>query len=64
MVKEGTLWWGGRDKKFRVISVTEVDGHVWVYYREEAGLFSKQTECREYSCYIESFVQRFTQIPE
>ena len=61
-VKEGSLW-GGSDKKFRVISVTEVDGHTWVHYRDELKGFD-QSDAKEYSCYIESFEQRFRQLPE
>ena len=61
-VKEGSLW-GGSDKKFRVISVTEVNGHTWVHYRDELKGFD-QSDAREYSCYIESFEQRFRQLPE
>ena len=61
-VKEGSLW-GGSDKKFRVISVTDVDGHTWVHYRDELKGFD-QSDAKEYSCYIESFEQRFRQLPE
>lgn len=62
-VKEGSLWSGG-DKKFRVISVAEAAGHTWVYYREEPNKYASNKESNEYSCYIESFVQRFNSIPE
>lgn len=63
MVKAGTLW-GSTDKNFRVISVTEIDGHTWVYYREDFGFKTPTTECKEYSCYLESFVTRFRPQPE
>ena len=33
--KEGSLWWAGNDKRFRVMSVIELDGNTWVHYREE-----------------------------
>ena len=55
-VKAGTLWEGSGRSKFIVISVTEVEGHTWVYYRDNS---NKTAEPREYSCYEESFVQRF-----
>ena len=55
----GSRWGSGTDKKFIVIHVVEVDGHTWVHYRDE-----KVPEPREYSCYIESFEQRFTSLPE
>jgi hypothetical protein len=63
MITPGSIWTGG-DKKFRVISVTEVDGHVWVYYREDHGTKIPAIECKEYSCYQESFILRFRQVPE
>jgi hypothetical protein len=63
MVKQGTLWTGDHEKLFRVLSVTEIDGHTWVHYREDRGIKIPAVECREYSCYLESFVQRFREIP-
>ena len=63
MVKEGTLWGSSDSKKFRVISVSEVEGHTWVHYRDELKGFD-QSAAREYSCYIESFEQRFRVLPE
>lgn len=63
MVKAGTLW-EGVDKKFRVLSVTEVDGNTWVHYREDRGIKVPAIECKEYSCYVESFLSRFRQLPE
>jgi hypothetical protein len=63
MVEAGSLW-SGNDKCFRVLSVTEVDGHTWVHYREDRGIKVPAIECREYSCYLESFVARFRQLPE
>lgn len=64
MVKVGSLWWGGSDKKFRVLSVTDVDGHTWVHYREDRGYKVPVLECKEYSCYLESFLERFRELPE
>lgn len=63
MVKVGTLW-EGNDKVFRVLSVTEIDGHTWVHYREDQGNKVPAIECREYSCYVESFESRFRALPE
>lgn len=57
-IKAGSLWAGNDRKKFIVISVTEVDGHSWVYYRDDG----RTDAPREYSCYEESFTQRFTPI--
>ena len=63
MVEAGTLWWAGEDKKFRVLNVTEIEGHTWVHYREEKKIYPCP-DCKEYSCYIESFVQRFSPATE
>lgn len=64
-VKEGTLWRSSDDKKFRVIHIVEADGHTWVHYRDETkGPFAVDNNPKEYSCYIESFVHRFSQTPE
>lgn len=62
-VKEGTLWWAGDSKRFRVLSVVDTEGNTWVHYREELKGFN-QAEAKEYSCFIESFIQRFRRIPE
>jgi hypothetical protein len=64
MIKEGSLWGTGEGKFFRVLSVSEIDGHTWVHYREDRGIKVPTLECREYSCYQESFLQRFRQVPE
>ena len=67
IVKEGSLWTGAPTNtgwpKFRVLSVTELEGHTWVHYREEKKLYPCP-DCKEYSCYIESFVQRFSPATE
>lgn len=63
MVKEGTRWsgnGGGRDV-FHIIQIIEVEGHTWVHYIKEN---APENSNREYSCYIESFLQRFTPLPE
>jgi hypothetical protein len=64
MVKQGTLWTGDHEKLFRVISVTDIDGRTWVHYREDRGIKVPTLECREYSCYLDSFIERFHQLPE
>lgn len=63
-VQEGSVWWNGRDKKFRVISVVEAEGHTWVHYKEEPQKWTPSHELKEYSCYQESFIQRFSRLPE
>jgi len=53
-VTEGSKWVSPENKQFHVIHVVEVEGHTWVHY------ISDDTQAKEYSCYIESFLQRFT----
>lgn len=50
-VKEGQRWVGTDMKAFTVISRTETNGEVWIHYRNDRG--------QEFSCWEESFVQRF-----
>ncbi len=59
MVKEGTRWSAGDGKEFIVIHVIQREGHTWIHYRTDKG-----AELKEYSCYEESFVSRFRQLPE
>ena len=62
MVKEGSKWTGTNDnRKYHVIHVIELNGHTWVHYIKET---APEHETREYSCYLESFLSRFRQIPE
>ena len=63
MIKVGSRW-EGVDKQFRVLAVVEADGHTWVHYREDLGIKVPVLECREYSCYQESFLARFRPLPE
>ena len=62
-VKPGTKWWAGSDKRFRVLNVVQEDGKTWVHYRDEVKGFDQSTS-REYSCYLESFLERFRQLPD
>jgi hypothetical protein len=55
LVKEGTKWAGQDRKIFYVKAVVELEGNVWIHYGEYG------TD-REYSCYQESFVSRFSPI--
>jgi hypothetical protein len=62
VVKEGSKWQSPEGKIFHVLSVIEVEGHTWVHYIEEHKVSVLEEILpgeREYSCYVESFVQRF-----
>lgn len=64
MITEGSKWTDGKGKFFRVLNTVEIDGHSWVHYREDLGITVPTKECKEFSCYEESFVIRFTQQSE
>ena len=57
-VTVGSRWWTGQGEKFVVIDVITIEGYTWVHYKDD------KHEPREYSCYLESFLQRFTGLPE
>lgn len=59
MVKAGTRWWAGDGKKFIILALVEDGENIWVHYREDQG-----NPPQEYSCYLESFLKRFNQLPE
>ena len=64
-IKVGSRWWAGSNKKFLVLAIVEAsDGNVWVHYRDDRGQYSSSENCKEYSCYKESFLQRFSPLPE
>ena len=56
----GSKWSSGQGKEFIVIEVVDIDNQTWVYYRENS---SDLIEPRMYSCFLESFLQRFRSIP-
>ena len=57
--KDGSVWSGTEGQIFRVLHTVELEGHIWVHYCSE-GRESPQ----EYSCYLESFLQRFREQPK
>lgn len=61
MVKEGTKWWSADGKVFHVIHRVEVGGHCWIHYILES---KDQNINKEFSCYEESFLERFSPLPE
>jgi hypothetical protein len=54
MTVEKDQVWSTRDQnEFLVLEVVDIEDHTWVHYRNiKTG--------QEYSCYVESFKQRFT----
>jgi hypothetical protein len=60
MVKVGSKWVGNENNIFRVIHVIELDGHTWIHYIKDN---APEESTREYSCYEESFLSRYREIP-
>ena len=60
-VCNGSRWWGSDGRVFVVIGTMLVEGKSWVYYRPEKPADHLPSE---FSCYEESFLSRFTQLPE
>jgi hypothetical protein len=57
-VKVGSTWQSRDLKQFVVIHLVEDNnGHTWVHYRD-----NPKKKCTEYSCYMESFLERFTEL--
>lgn len=55
--KDGSKWTGNNRDVFYVMHTIELEGHTWVHYK-------KIDKNQEYSCYLESFLQRFSELPE
>ena len=60
MVKVGSKWVGNENNIFRVIHVIELDDHTWIHYIKDN---APEDSTREYSCYEESFMSRFREVP-
>lgn len=58
--KDGSTWYGIHGTKFRVITTITLDNKHWVHYINIDVL----DEPKEYSCYVESFLERFKELPE
>lgn len=55
MIKVGQVWRGNSGEIFRVLAIVEQQDNTWVHYRKES-----ISEPTEYSCYLESFLTRFS----
>lgn len=60
MVKIGSKWVGNGNDRFRVLHVIELEGHTWIHYIKDN---ATEESNREFSCYEESFLTRYRQIP-
>jgi predicted negative regulator of RcsB-dependent stress response len=59
-VTVGSRWWANEGKQFIVLSVVTIEGYTWVHYRED----NNKENSREYSCYLDSFLSRFNELPK
>lgn len=57
-VIKGSKWWAGQGEQFVVLDVITIEGYTWVHYRNDG-----KNPTTEYSCYLESFLQRFSPLP-
>jgi len=60
-IKNGSRWVGTEGRVFVVINRTNLEGKDWIYYRSEQPVDHLP---EEFSCYEESFLGRFTLLPE
>lgn len=60
-ILNGSRWWGVDGRVFVVITTASVEGHEWVYYRTDQPVDHLP---KEFSCYTESFLSRFSPLPE
>ncbi len=59
-VRVGSRWWAGQGEKFFVLDIVTIEGYTWVHYRDD----NNKENPKEYSCYLESFLTRFSELPE
>lgn len=52
-VEPGSVWVSINGKTFIVTDLTETEENTWVFYKDQL---------RQYSCYLESFLSRFTKL--
>ena len=60
-IVNGSRWWTSKGQTFVVISTALVEDKEWVYYRTEQPVDHLP---KEFSCYKESFLSRFSPLPE
>ena len=61
MIEHGSLWQSADGSQFQVIAEVIIEGNSWVHYRR---INSEYEEPKEFSCYTESFLSRFHQLPK
>ena len=56
-VKIGSKWWGSNNQHFVVTNISNDNTNTWIHYKE-------LNSTKEFSCYLESFLSRFTETPK
>ena len=57
IVEQGSTWKSNTNEKFRILHVVELAGRTWIHY------YSINHDM-EYSCFLESFIEQFKQLPK
>ena len=57
LIAEGSIWESVNSDKFRILHVITLEVRTWVHY------YSVKQDV-EYSCLLESFLERFSQVPK
>jgi hypothetical protein len=60
-IERGSIWSSSDGRIFQVITEATVEENEWVHYRR---IDSEYDESKEFSCYKESFLSRFTKLPQ
>jgi hypothetical protein len=60
-IERGSIWSGTDGRTFQVITEAVVEGKDWIHYRR---IDHESEEPKEFSCYKESFLSRFTRLPQ
>lgn len=58
-IEQGSRWSDSSGVEFVVIATAEINGNIWVHYRKSHA--TDEQPAQEYSCFQESFQQRFRQ---
>jgi hypothetical protein len=58
LVTAGSQWWAGGGTRFVVSKIVEEGKNTWVHY------YNDNNHDQKYSCYLEAFLGRFTELPK
>lgn len=61
MITKGSVWQSADGRRFQVINEIQLEGNNWIHYRR---IDSDYDEPKEFSCYTESFLERFHKLPD